>query len=127
MADLLRSGNKMLNMACPVCNNPLFRNSEEITFCPTCNRKVIITDDKTNQDNRIKKVEIKSKEELEEVHLNRHNELLTLLENILYEKIEMIAKKLESETHFQVIETYNKTLSNCIDLLNKISVLKDTQ
>ncbi|MEE9379500.1 MAG: Sjogren's syndrome/scleroderma autoantigen 1 family protein [Candidatus Lokiarchaeia archaeon] len=127
MADLLRSGNKMLNMACPVCNNPLFRNIEEITFCPTCNRKIIIVDDKTNQDDRIKEDEINSKKSREEGHLNRHNELLTLLENVLYEKIEMIAKKLESETQFQMIETYNKTLSNCIVLLNKISILKDTK
>lgn len=127
MADLLRSGNKMLNMACSVCNNPIFRNNEGITFCPTCNRPVIIVDDNTNQDNGIKKNEIKNNKNQEEFHLNRHNELLNLIENVICEKIKMITAKLENETHLQVIETYTKILLNCIDILNKIPVLKDTQ
>jgi len=127
MADLLRSGNKMLNMACPVCNNPIFRNNKGITFCPACNRPVIIVDDNTNQYNGIKKNEIKNNKNQEELHLNRHNELLNLIENVICEKMKMITTKLENETHLQVIETYTKILLNCIDILNKISVLKDTQ
>ena len=54
MADLLRSGNTMLNMACPVCNNPLFRNKEGNTFCPTCNRNVVIIDNSVYQKDKIK-------------------------------------------------------------------------
>ncbi|NVM35861.1 MAG: hypothetical protein HWN81_09710 [Candidatus Lokiarchaeota archaeon] len=126
MADLLRSGYKMLNMACPVCNNPIFRNNEGITFCPTCNRKVIIVDDKTNQDDRIKKNKIENDKKRENLHLNKHSELLNLLENVIYEKIENITTKLEKETQLQVITTYTKILLNCIDILNKISFPKDT-
>jgi len=127
MADLLRSGNKMLNMACPICNNPIFRNNEGITFCPTCNRKVIIVDDNTNQDDRIKKNKIENNKKREDLHLNRHIELLNLLENVIYEKIEIITTKLEKETQLQLIATYNKILLNCFDILNKISFLKDTR
>ncbi len=40
MADLLRSGHTMLNLACPVCNNPLFRNKDkEIWFNTPSNKK----------------------------------------------------------------------------------------
>ncbi len=127
MADLLRSGNKMLNMACPICNNPIFRNSEGLTFCSNCNRKVIIVDDKINQDNKIKKNEINYNKKQEEFHLNRHNELLNLLENVIYQKIEMITRKLENETHLEVIENYIKILLDFIDILNRISVLIDTK
>ena len=53
MADLLRSGHTMLNLACPVCNNPLFRDKNNEIFCSVCKRKVII---KKNND-----IEISSK------------------------------------------------------------------
>jgi uncharacterized Zn finger protein (UPF0148 family) len=49
MADLLRSGYTMLNIACPVCNNPIFQNREKNKFCPTCNREVLVVDNKISQ------------------------------------------------------------------------------
>jgi|GEM_PF-571496 len=125
MADLLRSGNKMLNMACPVCNNPIFRNKEGITFCPTCNRKVIIVDENINQDNRIKKSQTIDIKNQEDFHLNTHDKLLNLIENVIFEKMKMITTKLEKESHLQEIETYTKILLNCIDILNKIAVRQD--
>jgi uncharacterized Zn finger protein (UPF0148 family) len=45
MANLLKSGFTMLNLACPVCSNPIFRDKNENTFCPVCNRKVVIVND----------------------------------------------------------------------------------
>ncbi|MFX1411897.1 MAG: Sjogren's syndrome/scleroderma autoantigen 1 family protein, partial [Promethearchaeota archaeon] len=51
MADLLRSGHKMLNMACPICNNPIFKKRSGETFCPTCNREVLIVKNKNHQKN----------------------------------------------------------------------------
>ena len=42
MAELLRSGHTMLNLACPVCNNPLFRNKDNEILCPICNKRVLV-------------------------------------------------------------------------------------
>ena len=103
MADLLRSGNTMLNMACPVCNNPLFRNNEGVNFCPTCNRKVLVINNKTNQEIRTMKNKIQNNEQQKEFHQDRQNELVNLLEDVLFEKIEMITLKLRNETHLQLI------------------------
>lgn len=122
MADLLRSGNKMLNMACPVCNNPIFQNSEGLTFCPTCDRKIIIVD---NKDKVISENKINNNKKLEGINPNRDIEVLNLLKTILYQKIEMIAAKLENEIHLQIIEKYTKILLNIFDILNRISVLID--
>ena len=117
MADLLRSGSTMLKIACPVCNNPIFRNKDGNTFCPTCNRKVLIVNDKNHHNNRIK---ISNNKEQEITNQNRQIEILNLLNNVLFEKIEMITNKLKNETQLQLIETYIKILINCIDIVIKI-------
>ena len=119
MADLLRSGNTMLNKACPVCNNPIFRNKVGNTFCPTCNRNVLIVKDSTYKENAIEKGAVYHKEQENDLH-NRKIELLFSLQEVLFEKIEIITEKLRNETHLQVIETYTKILLNCLEILNKI-------
>ncbi|MFW9990402.1 MAG: Sjogren's syndrome/scleroderma autoantigen 1 family protein [Candidatus Odinarchaeota archaeon] len=120
MADLLRSGNKMLNKACPVCNNPIFQNSEGLTFCPTCNREILIVD---NKDNVKLENKIYINKKRDEISPNRYIEILNLLKTVLYQKIEMISAKLENEIHLQMLEKYTKVLSNIFDILNRISVL----
>ena len=40
MADLLKSGARMLSEACPQCSSPLFKVKDEI-FCAKCNKPVI--------------------------------------------------------------------------------------
>jgi len=124
MADLLRSGNTMLNMACPVCNNPIFRNKDGTIFCPTCNRNVLIVNDSSHQDTTIKKDEIYYKEQ-ENTRYNTQSELLISLQNALFEKIEIITKELKEETQLQLIETYTKILLNCLEILNKIPFEKE--
>ncbi|MFX1592045.1 MAG: Sjogren's syndrome/scleroderma autoantigen 1 family protein [Promethearchaeota archaeon] len=124
MADLLRSGNTMLNIACPVCNNPLFRNKDNNTFCPTCNRNVLFINKNSFQDEAIKKTEVNYSEQ-ENKHHNRQIKLLYSLQETLLEKIEIITKKLKNETQLQLIKTYTKILLNCLEILNKISFQKN--
>ncbi|MFX0000684.1 MAG: Sjogren's syndrome/scleroderma autoantigen 1 family protein [Candidatus Hodarchaeota archaeon] len=122
MADLLRSGSTMLNMACPVCNNPIFRNRDGNTFCPTCNRKVLIVNDKNHQNNR-NKISYNKKQEID--NQDKQIEILNLLKDVLFEKIEIITNKLKKENHLQLIETYTKILINCFDILMKIPIQKE--
>ncbi|MFX1365171.1 MAG: Sjogren's syndrome/scleroderma autoantigen 1 family protein [Promethearchaeota archaeon] len=127
MADLLRSGNTMLNMACPICSNPIFRNSKGLTFCPTCNREIIIVNDKDKIVHEKIKREKKTNNNGKQIELNQNKyiELLNSLENIIYQKIKMISTKLEDETHLQVIEQSTKILSNFFDILDRIADLKN--
>jgi uncharacterized Zn finger protein (UPF0148 family) len=122
MADLLRSGSTMLNIACPVCNNPIFRSKDQNIFCPTCNRKVLIVNDKHQPNNRNERKKIYIEKTKETTLQNRQIKLYNLLLDVLYEKIEMIANKLKNENHSQIIETYTKILLNCLDILTKIQI-----
>ena len=124
MADLLRSGNTMLNIACPECNNPIFRNKDGNTFCPTCNRNVLIVNNSSLQDNITKNSEVYYKEQENKRH-DRQIDLLNSLQETLFEKIEGITKKLKKETHLQLIESYIKILLNTLEILNKISFLRE--
>jgi len=113
MADLLRSGNTMLNLACPVCNSPLFRNKAKDIFCPICNKKVLI---KKNQDppNGANHIE---KEKL----ANNFNIDNYSLKEIIENKIHWISQKLKNETQVDLIERYITTLLNLYELLDKIT------
>lgn len=117
MAELLRSGNTMLNMACPVCNNPIFRKREGDTFCPTCNRSVLIISNETLQNNIRKGNGIQNNTKQEINSQNRQNEVFNLLEEILIEKIEMISKKLRNEDQLYLIEKYTNILAKYFDIL----------
>jgi len=111
MADLLRSGNTMLNLACPVCNNPIFRKKGGNTFCPTCNREVIITSNNIVQNN--KKQEI--------FQQNQDTEVFNSLYSIIIEKIEIINQKLKNENQIQSIDMYLSILTKCLDILKNLS------
>ena len=124
MADLLRSGSTMLNTACPVCNNPIFRNKDGNTFCPTCNRKVLIIKDDVYKGNKIED-DYRIHKKQEKTLQNRNVELFYSLQDIILEKIEAITKKLKNETHSQMIERYTRILLNCLKLLNKIPLNRE--
>ncbi|MFO7796014.1 MAG: Sjogren's syndrome/scleroderma autoantigen 1 family protein [Promethearchaeati archaeon] len=107
MADLLRSGNKMLNFSCPECNSPIFQNKEGDLFCPTCNRKVVMIENKNelNQDNAVER-RIEYTEENIEQDINQSVA-------ILREKIDWLLNEIQSETQIE-------NLKNLLDLLKKI-------
>ena len=118
MATLLRTGHTMLNRACPICNNPIFRNSGGLTFCPVCNREVIIVDEESNNINDKKKenVEVvsdeikKSKLPIKENNLNENK-------SIILEKINLISLKLKSENQIDLIDKYADILLKLYKIL----------
>ena len=118
MADLLRSGYTMLNLACPECNNPLFRNKNKEIFCPVCNKRVLIKKNDTIQNNTIKNGTIEDKELIK--NNQKSNIKINSLKEILEEKIDWISQKLKDETHIDLIERYINILTKTYNLLNKI-------
>ena len=114
MADLLRSGHTMLNRACPICKNPIFRSKDGLDFCPICNRKVIFVNNNTNQEL------IKDKVKKQTLSKNKISPIQEM-RDIILGKIETITQKLKNETQIDLIEKYSNILLNFSKILNKIS------
>ncbi|MFX1427698.1 MAG: Sjogren's syndrome/scleroderma autoantigen 1 family protein [Promethearchaeota archaeon] len=117
MAELLRTGHTMLNIACPICNNPIFRNREGKKFCPSCNREVIVSNN--NEIQKFEKNEILTKNNQ---NINKFSdiEVLNSLKILLIKKIQLIMDKLELATEIELIEKYSEILSNLYDLFKKL-------
>ena len=121
MAELLRSGNTMLNLACPVCNNPLFRNKDNEIFCPICNKKVFIKKDNQNQQISNTSLEKRIINDEKLIKPNRNSAIkFNSLKKIIEEKIDYLSQKLKDETQIDLIKRYVKILTKIYDLLNKI-------
>ncbi len=120
MAGLLRSGYTMLNLGCPVCNNPLFRKKNNDIFCPICNKKVIIEKEEvasTNSKDIHKSAHNKQDLSLKDIEFKfNYNYLLGILEK----KIDLISQKLEQETQIDLIEKYMNLLIKIYDFSNKL-------
>jgi len=118
MADLLRSGYTMLNIACPVCNNPVFRNKEGEKFCPSCNRKVVVINDQITQ-NFEKRENASANNRNSEIISNK--DIINSLNEVIPKKMQWIIEKLKTETQLELIKNYTDILSTLYDLLNKIN------
>lgn len=112
MADLLRSGYTMLNLACPECNNPLFRNKNNETFCPICNKKIIFKKDIKGQSS--------SSRISDSLNDTKTNLDLSSLQQIIEEKITYISNILKDETQINLIERNLKILLQLFKLLKKL-------
>ena len=121
MAELLRSGHTMLNLACPICNNPLFRNKDNEILCPICNKRVLVKKNENKQQISNKSLEKRIKNDEKIKKTKRNSDLKFIyLKKIIGEKIEYISQKLKDEIQIDLIEYYIKILTNLFDLLNKI-------
>ncbi|MFO8019352.1 MAG: Sjogren's syndrome/scleroderma autoantigen 1 family protein [Promethearchaeia archaeon] len=130
MANLLRSGYKMLNIACPICNSPIFKNKEGKKFCPVCEREVILKDkgneEFVNQKSSVSdqnqiKAKDKKREETTRSNLKPEKKLdngedLKPVLDILLNKINWIGKKIENESQMDSIRSYSKTISKLFNL-----------
>ncbi len=116
MADLLKSGHKMLSLSCPICNNPIFQKKSGTTFCAICNREVLLVDKGSNKND----VDIKPtvNNPLEITNLNSE------LKSVLIEKINGIVHKLENETQLHIINEYLELILNVLNILEKLKSFK---
>ena len=120
MAGLLRSGNTMLNLACPVCNNPLFRNKNNEIFCPICNKKVIVKkEDSRASNSNVMDQSTYNEQDISREKINYKYNLKFLL-SVLEKKIDFISQKLDEETQIDLIERYISILIKISDLLDSL-------
>jgi len=116
MADLLRTGHKMLNLSCPICNNPIFQNKDGVSFCAICNREVIMADSVSDKN-------IEEKETILNKNTKQVN-IPSVLITVLTDKLNWITQKLEKENQLDIIEKYLKILFDLLNLLEKAKGFK---
>jgi len=122
MADLLRKGYTMMNLSCPVCNNPIFRDKNGEKFCPICNRTVLIVNDKSITSPKISN---SNKQEVLNLENQFDDKTIILLKEVVLNKINLIANKLNSEDQFEAIENYTNLLLKLIKLFKKVGKLNN--
>jgi len=106
MAELLKSGATMLGETCPECGTPLFRRGKE-TFCPNCNRPVIIIRS-TEQETRL-----------------MADKILEGSEQTLLAKIQEMNIAMKNETDPDKLLVYGNALSTWLSALEKLRRLRE--
>ncbi|TFF97091.1 MAG: hypothetical protein EU547_05275 [Promethearchaeota archaeon] len=123
MAELLRSGNTMLNKSCPVCNTPIFRNQKGELFCPSCNRKVFIVDKDSQQLSREESASNRTSSTINKKKPNKNqlkninDELVEKTSNILKNKINSLLNKMETEIQVNQLREYIHLIKDLYELL----------
>jgi len=105
MAELLKSGATMLQETCPQCGTPLFRKGNE-TFCPKCNRPVVI---------------IQTAEDESRLLADR---TLESTEQTLLGKIHEVNLAIKTETDPEKLAAYGNALTSWLGAIEKIRRLK---
>lgn len=106
MAELLRKGAKMLSISCPECDTPLFELKTGEIFCSKCKKKIKIL----NEGENVNQFKIYSN-----------------LEKTIFDKIQLLEKKLESEEDITKISIITETIISLIDALIKIKEYKKSK
>ncbi len=105
MAELLKSGAKMLSESCPQCSSPLFRVKDEI-FCAKC-KKSVVKSKPTDEENKLV-----------------YSSVLEGVEQTILKKIQEIESLIKLEKEFDKLKILENMLSNWLDALEKINKIK---
>jgi UPF0148 protein len=106
MADLLRQGATLTELACPACASPLFKLKSGDLWCEHCNKKVILLKEGESPDEIIK------------------TELLSKVEATLLTKIQEIEKQIREETNPEKLQKLTNTLEALLSNLEKTRKIK---
>ena len=123
MAELLRKGYTMLNLACPICNNPIFKKKNQQPFCPICNREVQIVDQNTisnqkNDSSSNPNIETINSEFISDLTLN-----VEQLGNLVNKKMEWLIKLISEETQLDILEKQLQLIKKLLKILQEIKNL----
>lgn len=106
MADMLRQGSTLTELACPACASPLFRLKDESLWCAKCEKKVVT---------------VKEGEGPSEI---RGSMVLINLERTLLVKIQEIQSKMQNEENMEELQKLGTVLSGLLENLEKIRKTK---
>jgi UPF0148 protein len=106
MAELLRQGATLTDLACPVCASPLFRLKDGTLWCEKDQKKVILV------------------KEGQEPHKHAESTPLDTLEITLLAKVQDLQTKIQHTDNVEELSKLSKTLSELLDNLDKINRMK---
>lgn len=101
MADLLRQGSTLMELACPVCASPLFRLRNEDIWCAKCEKRVIVVREGEEAENATKTI------------------ALDALEKMLLSKVQEIQEKMQHTNDPEELQKLGTTLSGLLDNVEK--------
>jgi len=108
MADLLRQGATLTELACPVCSYPLFRLKDGTLWCAKDEKKVIIVKE--------------GEEPPKPPTANPYDKLETTLQN----KIQDLQTKIEQTNDPEQLQKLSAALSQLLNSLDQIQKIKKT-
>ena len=108
MADLLRQGATLTELACPACASPLFRLRSGDLWCVKCEKKVVI---------------VKEGEDPSKI---TGSIVLENLEATLLTKVQEIQNKMQHEQNMEELQKLGTVLSGLLENLQKIRKTKRT-
>ncbi|MGB8779331.1 MAG: Sjogren's syndrome/scleroderma autoantigen 1 family protein [Candidatus Bathyarchaeia archaeon] len=108
MADLLRRGSTLTELACPVCASPLFRLKSGGLWCGRCEKKVIVV------------------KEGEEPFKMERSAALDSLEATLIAKVQEIQKKVQCEQNPEELQKLGTALSGLLENLERTRKIRKT-
>lgn len=106
MANLLKQGATLTELACPVCASPLFRLKDGQLYCVQCEKLVIV---------------VKEGETAEEA---TRTLTMSTLETTLMSKVQEIQKRIEEEKDVEKLQKLSETLNTLLENLEKIKKTK---
>lgn len=101
MANLLKQGATLTELACPACASPLFRLKDRTLYCAQCEKRVIV---------------IREGETPEETAAALS---MNTLEATLMSKIQQIQKRIEAEKNVEKLQKLSETLNMLLENLEK--------
>jgi UPF0148 protein len=106
MADLLRQGSTLTELACPACSSPLFRLKNGDLWCGKCEKKVMV---------------LKQGEEASQVTSSM---VLESVEATLLARVQEIQKKMQNTKDMEGLQKLGAALSTLLDNIEKIRKAK---
>jgi UPF0148 protein len=106
MADLVRQGSTLTELACPACASPLFRLKTGELWCAKCEKKVIVV------------------KEGEEPARATSTMALETLETTLLTKIKEIQNRMLHEQNVDELQKLGTVLSGLLENLEKLRKMK---
>ncbi len=106
MAEMLKQGATLTELACPACASPLFRFKSGELWCAKCEKRVIV---------------VKEGETAEEVTSQTH---LAALEATVLAKIQTIEKRIREEENVDELQKLNAVLKSLLDNLKTLRKMK---
>ena len=99
-----------------------FKIRKKKKFCPTCNREVLVVNNKTSRDH----------EAIEKNAVQKNNNNITtdkkliipdfdFLKEVIIKKTQILIEKLNTESQLDLLERYTDLLLKLIDIWNKIT------